>query len=100
MIERIVMIKLKDERADDAGREEVAARSREVLPALPGVRGVEVALPADPSTTRQWDLCLKVRFDRIEDIPAYADDPAHRSFVDEFLKPRMVVIKAWNLRVV
>jgi hypothetical protein len=96
MVDRVVLIKLKDECADDAGRAEVADRSREVLPGLPGVRRVRVGQPV---SGKDWDIYLNVRFDAAEDIPAYAEHPDHRAYVDEFLRPRLEVIKAWNFEV-
>lgn len=96
MIERIVLIKLNQEHAHDAGRAEVAARSREVLSALPDVIEVAVGVPADAPSLKSWDLSLTLRFESLEAVEAYRVHPAHRAYVDEFLKPRLLLIKAWN----
>lgn len=96
MIERYIFIRLDDQHATDQGRAEVVARTREVLPALPGVVSATVGTPADDSSAGAWDIGIVVRFERVEDIPGYSQHPDHRAYVDEFLAPRMKVIKAWN----
>ncbi len=96
MVERTVLMKLKDDLANDAGRSEIASRLTRDLPGVPGVRGVSVQLPADPRSAKDWDLCLRVSFDSVEDVERYRVDPTHRALVDDFLLPRLEVIKAWN----
>lgn len=96
MIRRIVLIKLIDAHANEAGRAEVASRSREVLPTVPGVRAVAVGLPADERARKDWDLCIEVHFDRLEDVQPYIAHPIHRELVDAFMRPRLEVIKAWS----
>lgn len=96
MIERIVLIKLNDEHAHDAGRAAVAARSREILSALPDVTAVAVGVPADEPSLKSWDLSLTLRFESLEAVEAYRVHPSHRAYVDEYLKPRLLLIKAWN----
>ena len=98
MIERIVLIKLNDELANATSRRDIAAHSREVLRALPGVVEVRVELPADPKSEGDWDLCIVVQLASATDIAPYVDAPAHRAFVDDYLRPRSIVIKAWNFR--
>lgn len=96
MIERTVLLKLTEDHATEAGRDAVAERAREMLPAVPGVRAAAVCLPADERSAKDWDVLLRIEFERIEDVAPYAAHPTHRAFVDEFLKPRLAVIKAWN----
>ncbi|MEZ4268916.1 MAG: Dabb family protein [Myxococcota bacterium] len=96
MITRIVLIKLNDEHATDAGRAEAAAEAKRVMPHVAGVRSVEVGLPGEPDSLRSWDLSLLVRLDSVDALPAYQADAAHRAFVDTFLKPRKAMSKAWN----
>ena len=99
MIERIVLIKLVDAHATPDGRAEVVRRTRDALPGLPGVRAVTVGIPTDEERESRWDICIRVRFTDIEDVEPYLLNPDHRAYVDDFLKPRMEVIKAWNFRV-
>jgi len=98
MVERYVFIKLRQEHASDAGRAEVAERSR-ALASIAGVTSVRVGLPADEAASGSWDVSIVLSFEKLEDIEPYRTHPDHRSFVDEFLAPRMEVIKAWNFQV-
>jgi hypothetical protein len=96
MIHRIVLLKLKEAYATDAGRAEVIAQSRVVLPNVPGVVEVSATVPADERTRRDWDVCLRVQLEGLADVEPYLAHPQHRAFVDELLSPRLEVIKAWN----
>ena len=95
MYERIVLIKLADDAATDEGRREVAEETRRVFPTIPGVQSISVSA-SDASARESWDLCLKVGFARIEDVPAYRVHPIHVAYVEEYLKPRLSCLKAWN----
>ena len=99
MIERYVFIKLAEGRSTPDGRAEVVAEAERVLPGLPGVVSVRIGTPADEHAQRAWDVSLVLEFSSLEDEGAYRAHPEHRRFVDEFLAPRMAVIKAWNMLV-
>jgi len=99
MIERIVLFKLKDEYCNDSARAEIAERTRRDIGALPMVRAVSVGVPADADSEKSWDISLIVRFDTLDDVEAYAVDPDHRAYVDDFMRARIEVIKAWNFEV-
>jgi hypothetical protein len=96
MIQRFVLVKLKEDYANRQIREELAARSREILPSVPGVLGVSVGVPADEATEGAWDLSLIIELTSLAQIPAYLAHPLHRDYVDNLLKPKMEVLKAWN----
>lgn len=96
MVERLVLVKLDNANATPDGRREIADYSERVLADVPGVKEVHVCAPADDRTAASWDLALKVRFDRVEDIEPYLAHPAHRAYVDEYLSPKMVTIRGWN----
>jgi len=96
MIERIVLLKLKEEFGCGEPREALAEQGRAVLAGLPGVREARVAIPTDAESARSWDLGFFLRFDSMEDVEAYRVHPDHRALVDDVLKPRMQVVKAWN----
>jgi hypothetical protein len=100
MIERIVLVKLKEQYAGEAERHEVASHSQEVLASVPGVTSVTVAVAADEKSSGGWDLAITVRFAALEDVPTYGAHPAHRAYVDDYLRPRMEMIKAWNFETV
>lgn len=99
MVERYVFIKLKSEHATEAGRKEVAERTLDDLDGLPGVVKLIVGTPADQHAGDAWDLSIVVVFDRYEDVAPYLSHPDHRRYVDEYLKPRLEVIKYWNFDV-
>ncbi|MEE4272138.1 MAG: Dabb family protein [Thermoanaerobaculales bacterium] len=99
MIERIVLLRMSEEFTSDEALAEVAERSREVLPALPGVLECHVGLAADESTTASWHVVLVLRFASADAIPPYAAHPDHRAYVDEFLRPRLASIAAHNFEI-
>ncbi|MCA9547875.1 MAG: Dabb family protein [Myxococcales bacterium] len=95
-VDRIVLVKLDGPYATPAGRAEVAAHTRTVFAKLPGVTDLRVGVPADDAAEKSWDLSITVRFARLADVDAYRVHPDHRTYVDEYLAPRMQVLKAWN----
>ena len=97
-IERHVYIKLNPDDATDKGRTEVVERTRS-LATIPGVRNVEVGVPADPSSLAAWDVCIRLQFDSLDAVEPYREHSVHRSYVDDFLKPRLAVLKAWNFEI-
>lgn len=99
MIQRVVLVKLK---AEFAGPETLARIRDETLKVLPdahGVAGLEVGLPGDGRTGREWDLCILVRFANMEDVEAYRTDEIHRAYADVFLKPMRTAIRVLNFDV-
>ena len=96
MIERIVFIRLTDEAASGPGLQEVAAHSLEVLRAIPGVVSVAVGVAADERTGSSWHLCLRLELGSTEDVEAYRVHPDHRRYVDEYLRPKLAGIEAFN----
>lgn len=96
MIERYIYVRLHEEYA--AERAAIAEHTRAVLATLPGVVQYAVGTPADTHSEKAWDLSLAIRFSSVEDIEAFRAHPDHKRLVDEFLKPRMHVVKAWNFQ--
>ncbi len=96
MVERYVFIKLKDKYSNKKGRAEVVSEAKSVLPGIPGVVDFSVGKPGDKHAKAAWDVSLRLRFLELEDVNPYKKHEDHRYFVDEFLEPRMKVIKAWN----
>jgi hypothetical protein len=98
MVERIVMLKLVAELADEQGRAEVARVSVQRLAEVPGVVEVFAGLPADAPSAGSWDLMLRLRFHALADLEAYVDHPVHVRFLEDYLKPRLTFRKVWNFR--
>ena len=96
MIERVVFIKLEDAYLAPETVSEIAQHSAEVLSRLPGVRNIQVMRPAESATAQAWDLKFSLEFDTLEAIEKYTVHPDHRNYVDQYLRPRIAVIKAWN----
>jgi hypothetical protein len=96
MLDRYVLIKLKDEYTSADRLAEVIDETTRVLQALPGVVKVRVGRAADETTARDWDLSIIVRFENLAAIETYKDHPDHRAYVDDFLKPKLSAIRAWN----
>lgn len=99
MIDRYVFVKLTEAHAEPAARAEIADHTRRVLAAIPGIIRVTVGTPADEAAVKSWDLSIVVRLRDLDDVEAYRVHPEHRVFVDDYLAPRMQVIKAWNFEV-
>ena len=99
MIQRIVVIRFKPEFRTPGSVREIAEHSRKVMPTVAGVQTVTVGSPADDRTAKQWDLVLVVGLENLDDLPAYGSDPAHRAYVDEYLRPKMDSIAAWNFEI-
>ena len=99
MIERIVLLRLTDEHASPESLREVVEHSMQVLPGLPGVLACHVGLASDERTFDDWHVSLVLRFASADDIPPYAVHPAHRAYVDQFLRPKLESIAAFNFEV-
>ncbi len=96
MVTRYVFIKLTDDHSHDVGRAEAAETIREALAQVPQVQGCRVGVCADEHAARGWDIGLQVSLAGLEDVPAYLAHPAHRAVVDDYLRPRLACLKAWN----
>jgi len=94
MIERIVLLKLKRTYSTPQAVREIIDHSIEVLSALPGVRHVHAGEAADEPTSSDWDMSLVLHFDSVEDVEPYRVHPDHRSYVDQYLIPRIETIRA------
>ena len=99
MIQRVVVIKLKEAYANSDDRRAVAEHSRSVLQPIPGVLHLDVATPADARCERSWDLCLLLRFEDLDAVESYRADQHHRAYVDIFLGPILEVIRVWNFEI-
>ena len=96
MIQRIVLLKLEGSFTTAETRAEIAAYSRRVLLALPQVVAVNVGTPADEASAGSWDISLVLHFASTDDLEPFREHPDHRAYVDDYLKPKLTCIKAWN----
>jgi len=99
MIERYVFLKLKDDHATAQGRRAVIEHTRRVLASIPQVVRARVGEPADDAAGGSWDVSLAITFASIEDVEPYRVHPEHRRYVDEFLAPRLEILKAWSFAI-
>ena len=99
MIHRYVFIKLNEEFSTDEGRQSVADQTKSALLDLPGVVGLIVGQAADEKALASWDISILLQFSRLDDVEPYLVHPDHRSYVDDYLKPKMAAIKAWNFSI-
>jgi hypothetical protein len=99
MIERIVLLQMTDRYSSEDALIEVAEHSRAVLHELPGVLECHMGIAADEKTATDWHVSLVLRFESADDIPPYAAHPDHRAFVDQYLRPRIDSIAAFNFEV-
>ena len=94
MIERVVMVRLRGDYRASAPL--VARHTREVLGAVPEVRRIEVGVPADERTRREWDVAILLRFDDLTAVERYRAGEVHRKYVDVYLRPMLDAIRVWN----
>jgi hypothetical protein len=99
MILRTVFVKLHDEWSSARARSSVIAHTRKALQPILGTTELMVGSPADGHSTAAWDLCIQLRFDSTDAVNEFMNHPTHRAYIDQFLKPKMLVIKAWNFSV-
>ncbi len=99
MIERYVFLKLNAAHATPDGRRAVAAETRARLASLPGVRDLRVGLPADERAAEAWDVSIVVAFDDLDAVEPYRVHPTHRAYVDDYLRPMLASIAAWNFEI-
>lgn len=96
MIERVVLIKLKPEHANDESRRMIANATLEALPQAEGVRDLRVAIAADARTRKDWDICIEVVLDDLDAVERYRVDEVHRAYADEFLAPLRTKVYVYN----
>lgn len=95
VIERVVLIKLKPEHANDQQRAAIAQVTATTLRDAAGVRDLRVCTAADARTRREWDVCIQVVLDDLEAVERYRVDPVHRAYADVFLRPLMDRIRVY-----
>lgn len=78
MIKHIVLFKLKpfdDEAAKKAVMSEIKTKLEALIHIIPELKKIEVGLNINPA--EQWDVALVTEFEKMEDLPVYANHPAH-----------------------
>ena len=95
MIIRTVLVKLKDEWANDEERVALANVGQAAL-AVPGVKAAQGLIPADDAAVGSWDLMYQVHFDTLDEVEVYRVHPDHILFLETHLNPKAEVKKVWN----
>jgi len=95
-VERYVFIRLQPEYRSH--RQDVARHVQLILAEIPQIIDYRVGVPADDHAGAAWDVSIVAGFASIGDIEGYRLHPSHCALVDEYLQPRMQVIKAWNFQ--
>jgi hypothetical protein len=98
MIERLVFLQFTEELRTDDKRKEIAAHSENVLRTVPQVREIRAIVALDDKTREDWDLLLAIRLADASDLEPFRVDSIHRDYVDNYLKPKIAQIKAWNFQ--
>ncbi len=96
MIIRTVLVKLKDEWANDEERVALANVGQAALAAIPGVKAAQGLIPADDAAVGSWDLMYQVHFDTLDEVEVYRVHPDHILFLETHLNPKAEVKKVWN----
>ncbi|MCA9649854.1 MAG: Dabb family protein [Myxococcales bacterium] len=99
MIERVVLVKLRPEYRGAEDLAKIADQTRQVLATIPEVKALRVGLPATPRTEGAYQILIEVRLDDLEAVERYRAHPAHRAYVDVFLRPMMEGIRAYDFDV-
>ncbi len=84
MIEHIVLFKLRPE-VDEKMVDWMLREMRMRLLKIPAVRGLRCGYRLDPAL--EWPFFLLVELETAEKLDAYLNDPTHRRFVDEVIRP-------------
>ncbi len=92
MIERIVLINIKN----DVSLDNVFQETKKVIPILPGVISFKMGKVLN---NENYNFYLSMTFDSLKDIEKFSPHPKHRDYVDNFLKPKMMDIVAYNVEV-
>ena len=92
MIERIVLINIKNEKSLD----KVFKETKKVIPILPGVKSFKTGKLLN---NESYNFYLSMTFNSLEDIEKFSPHPKHRDYVDNFLKPLMDNIVAYNVEI-
>ena len=74
----------------------ISSETIRVFEQIKSIQSFEVLKLADAVAKKAWDLNLIVNFDSLEDIETYKNNTDHRKYVDDFLKDKVEVMKAWN----
>ena len=92
MIQRIVFIKLTSPKNISTVIEE----TKKVIPTVPGVKNMQVGSLVN---CEDFDISLSMIFDNMAAVEEFGPNQVHRKYVDEFLKPQLSGIKAYNIEI-
>ena len=96
MIRRYVFFRFEHAYRGNDAMNDILSETHRVLQTVPGVEMYEIGTPADEKAMAAWDLSITATFASRAVLESYIQHPRHREYVDEFIKPKLEVIKAWN----
>ncbi len=92
MVERIMLFKLNE----PATRDELASRTLEALSKVDDLEELSVGVPADEPSAKSWDLSVILGVANAALLNAVLESPALTSYLDDTMKGRYAVLKAWT----
>lgn len=96
MIRRCVFFRFEEAFQSAEANAEIVAHTCTVFRQIESVLSFEVGRPADAHADAAWDVMIVATFKDEVALAAYAIDLGHRAYVDDFIRPKLKVRKAWN----
>ncbi len=90
MIQRMVFMKVNSKTVIN----EIIQVTKASLPVIPGVKSVQIG---QIQQSEEFDLGLLITCDNSRAVKNFGKHSQHRQYVDDFLKPRITAIKAYNI---
>ena len=89
MIQRVVLFNTES----SINKKLVIKRTKEVLPPIPGVKSLQIG----KITNDNYNFGLIILFEDRGALDNFSSHPDHRDYVDNFLKPKINDIVAYNI---
>ena len=89
-------MKFRDDYQSPADIKIVLTELRKVLSINSSINAFAFRVGADSASCKAWDLSLTLDFLNMEDFENYQRDQKYIRLMEEFLAPKLEVIKAWN----
>ena len=99
MIHRYILLKIKDEFSTAEWLQSIAEESLNQLSRVPQVVDIRIGKGV-AGTSAEWDMVLTVTLRDLAEIEAYRVDPIHRDYYENFLYPKLDIIKAVNFEII
>ncbi|HVZ31625.1 MAG TPA: Dabb family protein [Polyangiaceae bacterium] len=92
MVERIMLFKLNE----PATRDELASRTLATLSKIDDLEELSVGVPADDPSAKSWDLSVVMGVANVALLNAVLGSTAFTNYLDDTMKDRYEVLKAWT----